>query len=201
MARVADRTVGARGREKEGGESRKQPALAWCVPNPQPPDIASSHFSVIFSRTGRRARVDARKKVESQESNPRGPGVCQTLSHLTSHPQSDTTRGCHAASIIRAIFLRFFQGPEGGRAWARGKGGEGPPWSSPQPALGLLFRRPTPDTLTPPRVMTCRPSFEPGGADGVMAGKVGTRWAAWKLPARVSHVERRRKNKQERLCV
>jgi len=27
-------------------------------------------------------------------------------------------------SNIRAIFLRVFQRPEGGRAWARGKGGE-----------------------------------------------------------------------------
>ena len=84
----------------------------------------SSHFSSILlseSRAGRRARLGGRKKVESQDNNPRGPGVCQTLSHLTSHPQSDTTRGCHAASTIRAIFLRFFQGPDGGRAWTREK--------------------------------------------------------------------------------
>ena len=105
IERVADRTVGARRREKKGGESRKQPALAWCVLNPQPPDTASpirhnqgmsrsvdylSHFSTIFSRTGRRARLGARKRW-------RGPPLVEPSASprptfSTSHTRRPTPR-------------------------------------------------------------------------------------------------------------
>jgi len=44
----------------------------------------TSHDLWRESRTGRWARVGARKKVESQENNLLWPGVCQILSHLTS---------------------------------------------------------------------------------------------------------------------
>ena len=39
----------------------------------------------------------------------------------TPHPQSNTARGHQLSLSVHAIFLRFFNGLEGGRAWARGK--------------------------------------------------------------------------------
>ena len=130
IERVADRTVGARRREKKGGESRKQPALAWCVLNPQPPDTASpirhnqgmsrsvdylSHFSTIFSRTGRRARLGARKRWRGPPLVEPSASPRPTLpTSQTRHP--DTTEGYDLPSTIRARRGRRSDGLKGRHA-------------------------------------------------------------------------------------
>ena len=105
------------------------PRLVWLhtskprhIPHPhhhQGSSIAvdySSQFISIFSRPGRRAWARERS-IGLLEFIPLWlVGLHTTKPRHIPHPT--TTGGHQSASTIRAIFLRFFQGPEGGRAWA-----------------------------------------------------------------------------------
>ena len=87
------------------------------------PSTTSSHLFPIFSKPGRRARVGGMKK------NPRGSRMKRYFFYswrrfrpchaLAPHAATETGQGHNyeLTSTIRAIFYRFFEGPEGGRAW------------------------------------------------------------------------------------